>query len=379
MRRNLLVRHVVTMAAMFAVVLTVSTPPVASATVQPTDWFKSGTNLCLSKPGSALAADMKQSVARSKQVPTYPIAMSADGSRMFVSTYSRDFSGVAELAVASGKLIPIHAFAHPDRYGASGSFDGRFLVWVETHSFYDLGTDSTAYSYDTRMDVLRTFPQTIITDAQGNKYSSSWQFPAANSGFAAAIGAVSRGPQQIVGIELSNGVERILHRGRAGFPIMIGTTAIWPEWARLGAKPTLGAADVRTGRAVKLPSVLRGVHGTVILASDGTRFVYTDPSSHELFYSPTPSTRARSVIRLKGLEQFQNVGMAEHTLVWTTTEATYVADTRTGRYSRLVTSGGWVASSGALAIVEPSSAKTNHPLDVAHLLRVSDIDFQPCR
>lgn len=322
----------------------VGTHTVATASVSPSvpvrsvDWFETGSKLCASTPGPALAAGMKRSVARTKRVPTYPIALSADGSRMFVSTYGRDFSGVAELVVASGKLHPIHAFAHPDRYQAGGAFDGRYLVWFEYHSLNGLD-DFTAYSYDTRSGEVRTIGQPH-TDAKGNFYSSPWQYPVASAGYAAfALGVGVGGLTEIMGIELATGASRVLRRGHAQAPIMVATTVIWPESSAPGVETTLRAVNVRTGKTVGLSPVLRAVHGTPVLVGDGTRFAYVDPSGHELFFSPAPGTPAKSVLRLDHAEQFQSVGMAAHTLVWTTTEATYVADLRTGRYAQLVTNG----------------------------------------
>ena len=356
-------------------VITASASP--SVLVRSANWFEAGSKLCASTPGPALAAGMKHSVTRTTRVPTYPIALSADGSRMFVSTYGRDFSGVAELVVASGKLHPIHAFAHPDRYQAGGVFDGRYLVWFEYHSLYGLD-DFTAYSYDTRSGLVRTIGQPH-TDAQGNFYSSPWQYPVAGAGYAAfAVGVGAGGLTEVVGVELATGVSKVLRRGHAQAPIMVATTVIWPESAAPGVETTLRAVDVRTDKTVGLSPVLRAVHGTPVLVGDGTRFAYVDPSRHELFYSPAPGTSAKSVLRLDHAEQFQSVGMAMHTLVWITTEATYVADLRTGRYARLVTNGSWKTSTGAVSIMEPSTVKMNHPLDVEHLLRVADIEIQPC-
>ena len=340
-------------------------------------WFEAGSKLCASTPGPALAAGMKRSVARTTRVATYPMAMSTDGSRMFVSTYGHDFSGVAELVVASGKLHPIHAYAHPDRYQAGGAFDARYLVWFEHHSLYGLD-DFTAYSYDTRGKVLRVIGQ-AHTDARGNFYPSPWQDPVASAGYAAfALGVGVRGLTEVMGVELATGKSKVLRRGHAQAPIMIATTVIWPESVAKGAETTLRAVDVRTGKTVGLSPVLRAVHGTPVLVGDGTRFAYLDPSGHELFYSPAPGTPAKSVLRLDHAEQFQDLGMAAHTLVWITTDATYVADTRTGSYARLVTNGGWVASAGAVSIVEPSTINIHHALNPDHVLRVADIEIQPC-
>lgn len=348
-----------------------------STPVRSADWFEAGSRLCASTPGPALAAGMKRSVARTRRVPTYPIALSADGSRMFVSTYGRDFSGVAELEVASGRLHPIHAYTHPDRYQAGGAFDGRYLVWFEYHSLYGLD-DFTAYSYDTRSGVVRVIGQPHI-DAQGNPYPSPWQYPVASAGYAAfALGVGAGGLTEVVGVELATGASKVLRRGHAQAPIMVATTVIWPESAAPGVESTLRAVDVRTGKTVGLSPVLRAVHGTPVLVGDGTRFAYFDPSRHELFYSPAPGIAAKSVLRLKEVEQFQGIGMAAHTLVWLTTEATYVADTRTGRYARLVNSGGWYSSAGAVSIMEPPSVKMNHPVNAEHVLRVADIEIQPC-
>lgn len=356
-------------------VSTNSQPP--SDSVGTVNWFAAGAKLCSSAPGPALTAAMNRSVERTTKVPTYPIALSAAGSRMFVSTYGSDFSGVAELEVASGKLHPIHAYIHPDRYQAGGAFDGRYLVWFEYHSLYGLD-DFTAYSYDTRSGVVRTIGHPHA-DAKGNLYSSPWQYPVASAGYAAfAVGVGVGGLTEVVGVDLATGASRVLRRGHAQAPIVVATTVIWPESAAPGVESTLRAVDVRTGKTVGLSPVLRAVHGTPVLVGDGTRFAYADPSRHELFYSPTPGTPAKSVLRLKESEQFQNVGMATHTLLWLTTEATYIADLRTGRYARLVTYGSWKASTGAVSIMEPPKIKMNHPLNAEHVLPVADIEIQPC-
>lgn len=349
----------------------------SSGSVHVASWFETGSLLCRSVPGPALAAGMKRSVARTVQVPTYPLAFNADESRLFVSTYGRDFSGVAELEVASGKLHPIHAFAHPHRYQASGAFDGRYLVWFEYHSLYGLD-DFTAYSYDTQTGLIRVIGNSHI-DPQGYFYSSPWRGPVASAGYAAfTVGVGAGGLNEVLGVELATGANRVLRLGHAWAPMMFGTTVIWPESAAPGVETTLRAVDVRTGRSLELSKVFRAVHGPSVLAGDGNRFAYGDPTRHELFYSPTPSTPAKVVLRLPHEEQFQELWTATHTLVWTTTEATYVADTRTGRYARLVTNGSATVSAGAVAIMEPPAVKAIHPVNAEHLLRIADIEIQPC-
>lgn len=378
-RRGRFARRAVVITGVLGAVLTGCTPGAigsSSAPVRSAKWFDAGAKLCASTPGPALAAAMRRSVARTTKVATYPMAMSADGSRMFVSTYGRDFSGVAELVIGGGKLHSIHAFAHPDRYQAGGAFDGRYLVWFEHHSLYGLD-DFTAYSYDTRGKVLRVIGQ-AHTDARGNFYPSPWQDPVAKAGYAAFAIGIGGGLTEVMGVNLATGKSKVLRRGHAQAPIMIATTVIWPESVAKGAETRLRAVDVRTGKTVGLSPVLRAVHGTPVLVGDGTRFAYLDPSRHELFYSPAPGTPAKSVLRLDHAEQFQDLGMAAHTLVWITTEATYVADTRTGSYARLVTNGGWVASAGAVSIVEPSTINIHHALNPDHILQVADIEIQPC-
>ena len=248
-RRGQHLRRNVVLAGVLGMLLSVGTTGAIASSSVPggsSNWFKAGSQLCASTPGPALAAAMKRSVARTTRVPTYPIALSADGSRIFVSTYGRDFSGVAELAVASGKLHPIHAYAHPDRDQAGGAFDGRYLVWFEHHSLYGLD-DLTAYSYDTRNGVVRTIGQRH-TDPQGKPYPSPWQDPVAGAGYAAfALGSGVGGLTDVVGVALATGTSKVLRRGHTQGPIMVATTVIWPESAAPGVETTLRAVDVRTG------------------------------------------------------------------------------------------------------------------------------------
>src|SRR5581483_6405295 len=62
-------------------------------------------------------------------------AVSADGKLVFVSVYSHDWSGVVEISRTDSHVVRIRAFADPANDQVLGAqFDGRWLVWSETHT-----------------------------------------------------------------------------------------------------------------------------------------------------------------------------------------------------------------------------------------------------
>src|SRR5207245_985380 len=71
--------------------------------------------------------------------PFLPVAVAADGTRAFGGLYSDDWSGVVSMTPL-GSVTRIKAFGDPHVDQVAGAaFDGRWLVWAESHSSANAG------------------------------------------------------------------------------------------------------------------------------------------------------------------------------------------------------------------------------------------------
>jgi len=66
----------------------------------------------------------------------YPKAVAPDGSQIFGALYSDAWSGVVSVN-RQGSITRIRAFDNPQEDQISAAFDGRWLVWEESHSLTD--------------------------------------------------------------------------------------------------------------------------------------------------------------------------------------------------------------------------------------------------
>jgi hypothetical protein len=100
-----------------------------------------------------------------------------------------------------------------------------------------------------------------------------------------------------------------------------------------------------------------------------------------LFYSPAPGQAAVVVLRLPAGIAYDNVGLGLGTITWTTTGATYLASTRTGRYLRVTAAYGFaVPGSGAAVLISGAPAgQAAHPVLPLRELDAAVIGGVACR
>jgi hypothetical protein len=122
------------------------------------------------------------------------------------------------------------------------------------------------------------------------------------------------------------------------------------------------------------------VHGTEFVATDGVRTAYFSPDLTRLYYSPAQDQRAQMALRLPAGVDFADLAIEPGTLAWTTTQATYLASTRTGAYSRVTPNYGYATGSGSVVLVsEAPSHKTAHPDLALHVIDPASIGWPACR
>ncbi|MEP7024031.1 MAG: hypothetical protein ABJB47_09535, partial [Actinomycetota bacterium] len=208
-----------------------------------------------------------------------------------------------------------------------------------------------------------------------------WHAPAVSGHYAAwAQGYGPGGEVEIRLADLATGRVRVIRSGHTQAPFFDGQLVVWPESDKPGTQTTLHAYNLSTSRPATLPAVLRAVHGTDFVATDGTRTAYPNPGLTALYYSPAPAQRARMVLRLPEGTTFSALTMAPGSLAWSTTSATYLASTRTGAYAQVTARYGVAAGSGhELMLSDAPVSKAAHPILPLHLLKQADLSRRSCR
>ena len=334
---------------------------------------------CRTPPAAGLKAALSRTVRHAPGAEVLPLGISADGRTAYVSTWSAGFSGVAALNLASGGLRGIKSFADPATDQADGSFGGRWLVWEETYSLQSLD-DFTIYSWDSATGTLRRLGHSLAGPG-GTAWPSPWHGPAVSGNYAAwAQGYGPGGVVEIVLADLQTGQVKVIRRGHVQPPFFDAHLVVWPESDRPGTQTTLRAFSLVTGRPAALPPVLAAVHGTEFVATDGIRTAYFSPDLTRLYYSPAQDQRAQMVLRLPAGVAFANLAIEPGTLAWTTTQATYLASTRTGAYSRVTPEYGYATGSGSVVLISDApSQKTVHPDLTLHVVDPASIAWPACR
>ena len=334
--------------------------------------------LCPVQPTASLTAALARTVPASLNGEVIPLGMSANGQTAFVSAWTSGFSGVAALNLVTGRVRHIQRFQNPQDDQADGASGGQWLVWEETYSLSTLD-NFTVYAWNSATGRLLTLGHSL-NGPRNTPWPSPWHPPAVSGDYAAW--AQGYGPDGEVEIKLANlttGRVRVIRQGHTQPPFFDGNLVVWPESDRPGAQTTLQAFSLKTMKLAALPEVMRPVHGTEFVATDGTRTAFLNPDMTSLFYSPAQDVRAREVLRLPAGDYFSALAMSSGTLAWTTTAATYVASTQTGGYVQVTPEyGDATGSDSAVMISDASSEKVAHPVLPLHVLIPTHITWPSC-
>jgi hypothetical protein len=334
---------------------------------------------CPTAPSPSLRAALARVVPGSGKAEVQPLGVSAAGRDVYVSAWTPGFSGVGELSLATGQLRKIKSFTSPATDQADGSSGGgRWLVWAQTYSLSSLDR-FTMYAWDSVTGRLLTIGHSLA-GPDGVAWPSPWHAPAVSGHYAAW--AQGYGPGGEVEIRLANletGQVAVIRTGHTQPPVFDGSLVVWPESDAPGTQTTLRAYSLTARKPVPLPAALRAVHGTEFVVTDGTRTAYLSPSLTRLYYSPRQRQPARLALRLPDGVDFAALAMAPGSLAWTTSQATYLASTRTGAFSKITRRYGYATGSGSVLLVtDPPSHKAVHPALALHAINLADIGWPAC-
>src|SRR5260370_1189217 len=194
-------------------------------------------------------------VPESRHGEVVPLGMSSSGTTAYVSAWTRGFSGVAALNLASGSLRKIHPFADPATDQADGSSGGRWVAWAETHSLSTLD-DFTIYAWDSVTGRLLTLGHSINRPG-GTPWPSPWHPPAVSGSYAAwAQGYGPGGEVEVRLAGLAAGRVRACGGGPTGRSFLAQNLVVGAGPDRRGAQPPLPALSPAPGRPAALPPVL---------------------------------------------------------------------------------------------------------------------------
>jgi len=338
-----------------------------------------GLEFCQTQPGSSLRTVLDRAVPGSSQAEVQPLGVAGNGRQVYVSAWTPDFSGVGLLSLATGRLRSIRPYGDPAADQADGAADGRWLVWAQTYSLSSLD-HFTMYAYDSATGRLRRIGRSIA-GTNGVAWPSPWHAPAVSGHYAAW--AQGYGPGGVVEIRLANletGQVTTIRHGHVQPPLFDGDLVVWPESDAPGTQTTLRAYSLTAHRLVALPAALRAVHGTEFVVSDGTRTAYLSPDLTRLYYSPRQDQPARPALVLPAGVDFAGLAMAPGALAFTTSQATYLASTRTGAFTKVTRRYGYATGSGSLVLVtDAPSQKAVHPALPLHVVDPASISWPPCR
>jgi hypothetical protein len=335
--------------------------------------------MCEVTPSAGLRAALQRPVPASLRAEVIPLGLSGNGQQAYISTWTAGFSGVGALNLATGQLHRILSYPNPATDQADGSASGQWLVWEQTHSLQSLD-GFTVYAWDSASGRLRTIGHSLA-GRRGVPWPSPWHAPAVSGHYAAW--AQGYGPGGKIEIRLANlatGQVKVIRAGHTQTPFFDGQLVVWPESDRPGTQTTLHAFSLRTGQPAALPAVLRTVHGTDFVSTDGTRTAYLSPALTALYYSPAQNRAAQLVLRLPAGDDFSALSIGPGSLAWTTTSASYLASTKTGAYARVTQHYGDVTGAGpAVLLSDPPASKAAHPILPLHVLKPPALSRQSCR
>jgi hypothetical protein len=336
----------------------------ARSGVQPTRGW------CKAQPNAAWRSVLGGAVVgASRHASIVPIAPARDGRTFFAEIWSASFSGVARIDRGTGSVARVKSFPDATNDQALGSFDGRWLVWREYHSLYNVN-DFSVWAWDSRGGE----PKQIGGAKQapnGSWWPSSWRNPDVRGGIATwEQGAGPGGIGDVHAFDLATGRDRIIRNAHVGGSFFYRDLIVWTESPRPDALTVMRVVDALTGKRRPVPAALRRQRGVSGLITDGKAIAYPDAHYRSLWWSPRPSVAPRRLFGTAYGDSVANsVQVAGRYILFGVEPHTYLADTSTRSYLE-IKGGGWGRmNSRALVILKPSSAKAQHT--------ISDVLFLP--
>ncbi|XVX21998.1 hypothetical protein ACQP1U_09135 [Actinomycetota bacterium] len=209
---------------------------------------------------------------------------------MFTEERGSTFNGASMWNVRTGEHRRIRAFTDPRQYQAAGGFDGRYVLWQETHSLESFD-DFGIYTYDLKTGTSRHIGDSL-RDSQGDPYVSVLDAPTAENGMGVWVQGSGPARRQVKVIDLATGAVRILDEGRInGASLRDGVVTVFhgdlsrTQW------------DVHTAKRLPTPEWLTELEGIPMLGVYGTVATSMDSLDGRYgFFQITPDSGLRPLV-----------------------------------------------------------------------------------
>lgn len=250
----------------------------------------------------------------------YAFAVSSDGSQVFGSLYSDQWSGVVAVD-RDGTVTPIRPFDNPDRDSANGAFDGRWLVWGDRPSEQYLALRDV-HVWDSTTGEVVDLPDARDVSLTGPVLSQG------KFAWSRSLGNLLQ-PYELHIYSLADRHDTVVSNGKQVFPIVfLGSKLLLSERGTPDDKLHLAMVDVATGQSSPVPDVL------AVLAPQGnitaSAGVMAWPSNDALTVWRTAEPKAKQIFALDPYAGVPEVGIADDLLVWGGLGSTVIADLRSG-------------------------------------------------
>ncbi|HEY2315327.1 MAG TPA: hypothetical protein VGH96_17085 [Streptosporangiaceae bacterium] len=351
--------------------------------------------VCTAQPTAGLALEMRHVLALSSQRAVAPIAVSPDGTAVYVQTTTRGFRGIAEESLATGAILTKIAALPPGYEGAQGGLGpGGELVWTSTYSSY--GGEGFAY---TPMQAWSPRTGRTVALEPAGQHGDAMGAPVFLNHAIAAWEQADGGKQEIVEANLATGSTDVIASGYLGPPVFVGSALVWavahhangpashlvarnagvfPARQQIAVPLQLRAA----GRATLMGSSSQGSWPTLIglIASSGPAAAYFSRDLTQLFYSPSPSQPAKLVLRLHGGNTFTpELAVGDGYLGWTVNgDASYLASTTSLAAARITVVGSVVGAGSDYVFVGDQPASKSSQQREFHLFRAATVSALRC-
>ncbi|HXW43158.1 MAG TPA: hypothetical protein VEL03_00115 [Streptosporangiaceae bacterium] len=355
--------------------------------------------LCTAAPSSELRRELAgQPLPLSSQTAVTPIALSRDGTVIYVQTTVPGFRGIASESLATGDVLTDIQALPQDYSGPQGGLGpAGELIWTNSYSTH--GGESYGLT-QVRYWSPRAGKVTVTALEPAGQTGDALSGPvfAEPGNKLAAWEQADGSTQEIVEANLVTGAVDVIARGRLGPPVFVGTALVWPVADNPSGQPShlvaMNAGLFPASQQITVPRALRAAGDGVLMgsgpagswplpisliASNGTATAYFSTNLTELFYSPSPSQPARLVLRLAGnnFEAGPPV-LGDGYLGWTTDSAAIFLASTSSFAAVQVASGGSLFGAGDDVLVGQAQPPKTSRRAEWHLVSTSAIATLQC-
>jgi hypothetical protein len=271
----------------------------------------------------------------------YAFAVAADGSRVFGSLYSDEWSGVVAVD-RDGTVTRIRAFDNPDRDSANGAFDGRWLVWGERPSEQYLALRDV-HVWDSTTGEVMDLPDARDVRLAGPVLSQG------KFAWSRSLGNLLQ-PYELHIYSLADRHDTVVSNGKQVFPIaFLGSKLLVSERETPDDTPHLAMVDAATGQSSPVPGLLAALApGDNIVASAS---VIAWPSNNAVTVWRPGEPKAKQIFALDPYGGVPDIGIAGDLVEWGGLSGTVVADLKSGSVTLLTERGGFAYANGHSLVV----------------------------